>query len=82
MVKWAASLADESIVLVEGIAKEVQDPIKSATISNVEVHVSQARITASPLTHFLDIHTAAPNSRSRHSPSFLSGGCQPPGNRV
>ena len=44
MAKWAASLADESIVLVEGIAKEVQDPIKSATISNVEVYISQARI--------------------------------------
>jgi aspartyl/asparaginyl-tRNA synthetase len=43
MVKWAASLADESIVLVEGTAKEVQEPIKSATISNVEVHISQVR---------------------------------------
>lgn len=40
MVKWAASLADESIVVVEGIAKEVQEPIKSATISSVEVHIS------------------------------------------
>jgi len=44
MVKWAVGLAVESVVLVEGIAQGVQDPIKSTTISNVEVHISQACI--------------------------------------
>ena len=41
MIKWAASLADESIVLVEGIARKTQEPIKSASVSDVEVHISQ-----------------------------------------
>jgi aspartyl/asparaginyl-tRNA synthetase len=41
MVKWAAGLADESIVLVEGIARKTIEPIKSASVSDVEVHISQ-----------------------------------------
>lgn len=41
MVKWAASLADESIVLIEGTAAKTQEPIKSATVSDVEIHVSK-----------------------------------------
>lgn len=45
MVKWAASLADESIVLVEGITVEVNEPIKSATISNVEIHISKVSMS-------------------------------------
>ena len=44
MIKWTASLADESIVLVEGIARKTQEPIKSASVSNVEVHISQVEI--------------------------------------
>jgi len=43
MIKWAASLADESIVLVEGIARKTQEPIKSASVSDVEVHISQVK---------------------------------------
>ena len=46
MVKWAAGLADESIVLVEGIATKVNEPIKSATISNVEIHISKVSLSA------------------------------------
>ncbi|KAI3622650.1 aspartate-trna ligase [Moniliophthora roreri] len=44
MVKWAASLADESIVLVEGVVKKTPEPIKSASVEDVEVHVSQVGI--------------------------------------
>ncbi|KAK7058916.1 aspartate--tRNA ligase dps1 [Paramarasmius palmivorus] len=44
MVKWAASLADESIVLVEGIVKKTPEPIKSASVEDVEVHVSQLHL--------------------------------------
>jgi len=44
MVKWAAGLADESIVLVEGIAQKTQEPIKSASVSDVEVHISQIHL--------------------------------------
>lgn len=41
MVKWAASLNLESIVLVRGIVKKVEEPIKSATIQNLEIHITQ-----------------------------------------
>jgi aspartyl/asparaginyl-tRNA synthetase len=41
MIKWATGLADESIVLVEGIARKTQEPVKSASVSDVEVHISQ-----------------------------------------
>ena len=42
MVKWAAGVATESIVLVEGTVEKVNEPIKSASVSNVEVHISKA----------------------------------------
>jgi aspartyl/asparaginyl-tRNA synthetase len=41
MVKWVADLADESIVLIEGVVKKTPVPIKSATVSDVEVHIAQ-----------------------------------------
>lgn len=39
MVKWTASLQDESIVLVEGIVKKSPEIIKSATVGDVELHL-------------------------------------------
>jgi aspartyl/asparaginyl-tRNA synthetase len=41
MVKWAASLTDESIVLIEGAVKKTPELIKSATVSDVEVHIAK-----------------------------------------
>lgn len=41
MVKWAASLADESIVLVEGTVQKTPELIKSATVGDVEVLVTK-----------------------------------------
>ncbi|KIP12007.1 hypothetical protein PHLGIDRAFT_27619 [Phlebiopsis gigantea 11061_1 CR5-6] len=41
MVKWAASLQDESIVLVEGIVKKSPEVIKSASVGDVELHLSK-----------------------------------------
>jgi aspartyl-tRNA synthetase len=41
MVKWVASLQDESIVLVEGTVTVPPEIIKSATIGNVEIHIDQ-----------------------------------------
>ena len=46
MAKWAAGLAMESIVLVEGTVKKTPEPIKSATVQDVEIHISQVRVTA------------------------------------
>lgn len=44
MVKWAASLADESIVLVEGLVKKSPIPIQGASVGDVEVHVKQVGV--------------------------------------
>lgn len=41
MAKWAGGLAMESIVLVEGTVKKAPEIIKSATVGNVEIHISQ-----------------------------------------
>ncbi|KAF9229342.1 aspartyl-tRNA synthetase [Gyrodon lividus] len=46
MVKWAGSLADESIVLVEGTVKKSPEPIKSATVDDVEIHISELWLLA------------------------------------
>lgn len=41
MVKWCGGLNRESIVLVTGLVKKPKDPINSATISNLEIHVAK-----------------------------------------
>ena len=41
MVKWVAGLGIESIVLVEGVVQKSPEPIKSASVSDVEVLISQ-----------------------------------------
>ncbi|KAK0245781.1 hypothetical protein EDD85DRAFT_944188 [Armillaria nabsnona] len=46
MVKWTAGLADESIVLVQGVVKKTPEIIKSASVGDVEVHLSQIHLVA------------------------------------
>ncbi|KIK52831.1 hypothetical protein GYMLUDRAFT_88546 [Collybiopsis luxurians FD-317 M1] len=46
MVKWAAGLATESIVLVEGIVKHSPEIIKSVTVGTVEIEVTKLFIIA------------------------------------
>jgi len=41
MVKWASSISLESIVLVRGTVRKVDELIKSSTVQDVEVHISQ-----------------------------------------
>ena len=41
MAKWAAGLAIESIVLVEGCVQRSPEIIKSASIGDVEIRISQ-----------------------------------------
>jgi aspartyl/asparaginyl-tRNA synthetase len=43
MVKWASSLSDESIVLVEGVVQKSPEEIKGATIKDVELILSRVR---------------------------------------
>jgi aspartyl-tRNA synthetase len=43
MVKWASQLADESIVLVQGIVQKSPEEIKSATIKDVELKLTRVR---------------------------------------
>ncbi|KAF8470247.1 hypothetical protein BDZ91DRAFT_720220 [Kalaharituber pfeilii] len=44
MVKWAAGINLESIVLVEGTVARVSEPVKSASITDIEIHVSKAHV--------------------------------------
>ncbi|KAJ7619085.1 hypothetical protein DFH06DRAFT_1235262 [Mycena polygramma] len=46
MVKWTSNLADESIVLVQGVVKKSPEPIKSASVQDVEVHVIQIHLVS------------------------------------
>lgn len=41
MVKWAGSINLESIVLVHGVIKKVDELIKSATVQDAEIHVTK-----------------------------------------
>jgi len=41
MVKWAGSINLESIVVVHGTVKKVEELIKSSTVQDVEIHVSK-----------------------------------------
>ncbi|KAH3670339.1 hypothetical protein WICMUC_004835 [Wickerhamomyces mucosus] len=41
MVKWAGSINLESIVLVHGVVKKVDELIKSATIQDIEISISK-----------------------------------------
>lgn len=41
MIKWVGSINLESVVLVTGILKRVIEPIKSATVQNLEVHITK-----------------------------------------
>lgn len=41
MVKWTSLINLESIVLIHGIVRKVDEPIKSATVQDVEIEISQ-----------------------------------------
>lgn len=41
MVKWAGLINLESIVLVHGVVRKVEEPIKSATVQDAEIHVTK-----------------------------------------
>ena len=43
MVKWASSLSDERIVLVEGTVQKSPEEIKGATIKDIELIVYRVR---------------------------------------
>ncbi|KAH9944432.1 aspartate-tRNA ligase [Epithele typhae] len=46
MAKWAAGLSIESIVLVEGTVKKAPEAIKSATVQDAELHISQIHLVS------------------------------------
>ncbi|KAF3901718.1 hypothetical protein AA313_de0200166 [Arthrobotrys entomopaga] len=41
MVKWASSIPLESIVLVHGVVSKPEEPVKSTTIQDVEIHITK-----------------------------------------
>jgi len=46
MVKWAAGISNESIVLVHGTVKKVGEEIKSASVSDAEIHITKIYIVS------------------------------------
>jgi aspartyl-tRNA synthetase len=49
MVKWAAGLSSESIVLVEGVVQKSPEEIRDATIKDVELILTRVRPPAEVL---------------------------------
>ncbi|KAH0613251.1 uncharacterized protein H6S33_009631 [Morchella sextelata] len=46
MVKWSSAINAESIVLVYGVIRKTPEPVTSASLSDVEVHVSKLFVIA------------------------------------
>jgi aspartyl/asparaginyl-tRNA synthetase len=55
MVKWAASLSDESIVLVHGTVVKSPESIKSCSIDDVEIHVNEVCASSIPSLNHLTL---------------------------
>lgn len=49
MVKWAAGINNESIVRIHGTVKKVDEEIKSASISDAEIHVTRIYLVSEAL---------------------------------
>ena len=52
MTKWTASLNLESIVEVFGVVQKPKDPVASATVSDLEIHVKKLHILAGAISQF------------------------------
>ncbi len=80
MIKWAAGLQTESIVLAEGVVKKAPEPINSATVQDVELHLTQViwHVLFAVLSHGLIRFsaTAAPYFRPGHQASVHCRGCE------
>lgn len=70
MVKWAAGLDSESIVVVEGKVQKPQVPVESTTVSDAEILVEKVKSHTTPSTsHVKLIRNCAidlPRFRYRH----------------
>lgn len=52
MVKWVASLNSETFVEISGVVKEPKEPVASATISGLEIHVKKIYVIAEAVAQF------------------------------
>ncbi|KAI9843171.1 MAG: hypothetical protein M1838_002746, partial [Thelocarpon superellum] len=52
MVKWVASLNSESVVEITGLVHAPKDPVTSATISALELHVQKIYLVAEAVAQF------------------------------
>ena len=46
MVKWCSKLNRESVVLAAGVLEEPKEPVQSATVSNLELHIQSCFVTS------------------------------------
>jgi aspartyl/asparaginyl-tRNA synthetase len=67
MVKWAGGLSMESIVLVEGVVKKTPEPIKSCSVTDAEIHITQVSVPVLiheiTLTDVFTVDTSSGGSR-------------------
>lgn len=75
MVKWASGLPDESIVLVEGIVDEPKEEVKSVTVGDVEIKITQVRGLETSLHTKLKLQADTSYFTTRSPPSIHSGRC-------
>ena len=52
MTKWTASLNLESIVEVFGVVQKTKNPVASATVSDLEIHVKKLYVVAEAISQF------------------------------
>ncbi|KAI9778847.1 MAG: aspartate--tRNA ligase dps1 [Peltula sp. TS41687] len=52
MVKWVAALSSETVAEVSGTVKEPNEPIASASISGLEIHVKKIYVVAEAVAQF------------------------------
>lgn len=71
MIRWVATLADESIVLVEGIVQKTPQPVTSASIDDVELHVSKVGLFVL-VQGVPELHIATSHIWYRRAPTILS----------
>lgn len=52
MVKWAAGLTLESIILVEGVIQKPQEEIKSTTVGDAEILIHKVSAVCPFYSHY------------------------------
>lgn len=71
MVKWGASITNESIVLVYGTVSKAPEPIKSCSLDDVEIHIQKLYVIseAGPLPMLIEDASRPENDPTNSGPT-------------